>query len=285
MIHDARAALDAPFGLHSDGFTLISSGSAAASLLPDVTDPHDRAAVVQSAYPAVARAVEAALHPAKVRAVTYSHMHRHTLQCPSFTVHNDYTAPRQALKQAQKVLVGREEACEDALALPFCMVNVWTPLAPVGRDPLAVCRWRNGRALEEMAYPAPHPGLDEWYYFPRMRQGEAVLFKQLDSTALAERQPRDAARSAYTLHTSFRHPLAELARPPPPPRRSIEYRVLLIEDPEECLPHSFGERSMAALAEAATQAAAERAAKASAKAGGGPVGRAIETTGMRAGTA
>lgn len=318
-------------------------------MLPRVDDPHDRAAVVENAYAAIEQVVVAALLAAgaRVRAITYSHMHRYTLQCPSFTVHNDYTNAGQGLKQAQKVLAGRESECDAALALPFCMVNVWTPLAPVQRDPLAVCRWRDERSLKDMAYPSPAPGLDEWYYLPNMSLGEAVIFKQFDSQYLArdalmptdpptaaiprgeqtqpeppepttpkasvpsEQRPcdrqsepppeqspppplpppastlRSTRRSAFTLHTSFRHAHLEAVRPPPPPRRSIEYRVLVIEDAHATLSVGFGQTARAELKATARRAAAERAAKAQSKAlsNGLDAPRLRETTGMRQGIA
>jgi hypothetical protein len=54
-----------------------------------------------------------------------------------------------------------------------------------------------------------------WYYFPRMRRDEALVFKVFDSA-------KDG-RARFTAHTSFIDP----ATPPgAPPRQSIEARAL-----------------------------------------------------------
>ena len=121
VILDARASPLAPFDLHRDGFTLIDRRSELSSLLPKIADAHNRPDVVRDAYPAVARFVEALgkqRGKRRWRAITHSHMHRYTVQCPSFTVHNDYTHPDQGPKQAAKVINGRETACEAAMKLP-----------------------------------------------------------------------------------------------------------------------------------------------------------------------
>ena len=293
-VSDARSSPLRPFDVHRDGFTIVEKGARAAAALPVVDDPHDRAAVVNTAYAAISRAVEAALTTsrpgARLHAVTYSHMHRYTLQCPSFTVHNDYTNPRQGVKQAQKTLACCPSECEVALSLPFFVVNVWTPLAAVRRDPLAVCRWNGRRGLEDMAYPSPKPGADDWYWMSDMDAGDAIIFKQFDScslpaTAESPQPHADLARerAAYTLHTSFHHPQLEAAQPPPPPRRSIEYRVLVVEDAQGVLRSDFAPAAMAEIGATAARAAVERAAKAKQK--GATLEVARETTGMRKGTA
>ena len=120
---DARASPLAPFDLHQDGFTFVDRRSELSSLLPKIADPHNRPDVVRDAYPAVARFIEALGRQRhggerRWRALTHSHMHRYTVQCPSFTVHNDYTHPDQGPKQAAKVIHGREAASEAAMKLP-----------------------------------------------------------------------------------------------------------------------------------------------------------------------
>ena len=59
-----------------------------------------------------------------------------------------------------------------------------------------------------------------WYYYPRMMQDEALVFKVYDKKA-------DGPRFAF--HTAFEDPLtpAEGA----PPRRSIEVRTIAFFDP------------------------------------------------------
>ena len=125
VVLDARASPLAPFDVHEHGFTFVDRSSELSALLPKVSDPHDRPAVTRDAYPAIARFVEelGVRHAGgttrrRWRAITHSHMHRYTVQCPSFTVHNDYTHPDQGPKQAAKVIQGREEASELAMKLP-----------------------------------------------------------------------------------------------------------------------------------------------------------------------
>lgn len=312
VVLDARASSATPFDLHADGFTVIDRHRTPelSALLPKVCDPHDRSAVVAEAYPAIARLVEALgasrQGGQRWRAIAYSHMHRYTVNCPSFTVHNDYTSPSQGVKQALKTLDGRESPAdvERAMRLPFFAANVWTALATVRRDPLTVCRWNEGREVGDMGYARQKLGVDEWYWVPAMRRGEAVVFKQFDSlslkaapptaalptTASAEgeasgvtagappassaaegaRAAASAPRAEFTLHTSFREPPVRRGRSGPPPRRSIEYRVLVFEDSEGVLPATFGQATMDSLAATAAKAAAARP----------PLQE--ETTGMRA---
>ena len=54
-----------------------------------------------------------------------------------------------------------------------------------------------------------------WYYFPRMRRDEALVFKVYDSA-------RDG-RARFTAHTSFVDPESPTGAPP---RQSIEARAL-----------------------------------------------------------
>ena len=111
-----------------------------------------------------------------------------------------------------------------------------------------------------MSYADQRIGVDEWYYVPEMRRGEAVVFKQYDSAAPLDEHPEvkaplasptepSSVRAAFTLHTSFRETSANVRRKPA--RRSIEYRVLVFEDEEGVLPDSFGQAAMQAIAETA----------------------------------
>ena len=206
VILDARASPLAPFDLHRDGFTFIDRNSKLSSLLPKVLDPHDRPTVTRDAYPAIAHFVEALGSwrdgdgKGRWRAITHSHMHRYTVQCPSFTVHNDYTHADQGPKQVAKVIDGHEASAESAKQLPFFAVNVWTALARVQRDALAVCRWHRGRQLTDMGYADQRYDQDEWYFVPEMCRGEAIVFKQFDSAATTtEVEDTEGIRFCMTL--------------------------------------------------------------------------------------
>jgi len=54
-----------------------------------------------------------------------------------------------------------------------------------------------------------------WFYFPRMRRDEALVFKVYDSET--------DGRARFTAHTSFTDPTT---LPDAPPRQSIEVRTL-----------------------------------------------------------
>lgn len=141
-------------------------------------------------------------------------------------VHNDYSetsGPRRAAEVLATPLTGAE------LPRRYAIVNAWRPIgAPVQRDPLGlvdarsvrtsdlrpvdiVYRDRRGEILE--AGPADR---HTWYWFPRMRPDELLLFKQFDTR-------EDVAR--FTPHSAFTDPNAT---PDAPPRRSIELRALVV---------------------------------------------------------
>ncbi len=128
----------------------------------------------------------------------------------------------------------------------FALFNVWRGTNPdreIEWMPLALCDLTTV-AVDDIVYNDSHRRTEPrtrlidcrlihntaqaWYYFPRMRPSEALIFKQYDS-----RQENAAARGVF--HTAFRDPNT---REDAPLRESIEVRVLAIlpeADPErEC---------------------------------------------------
>jgi len=110
------------------------------------------------------------------------------------------------------------------------LINLWRGIEPVERKPLAVCDASTvapqdlvlgliGTRPEDpsdflegfnVAYSPKH----RWYYYPRMRPDELLVFKLCDS---------DRARPQLTAHTAFDDPSSA---PGARPRRSLEIRTI-----------------------------------------------------------
>jgi len=143
---------------------------------------------------------------------------------PVLSAHNDYTewsGPQRVRDilpdEAEKLLVGR-----------FAIIQVWRAInQPIQSNPLAIADAKSvafeDLLLAERRYPGRvgqtyrlmyNPN-HRWYYFPRMRRDEALVFKVYDSA-------KDG-RARFTPHTSFDDPQSP---PGAPPRQSIEARAL-----------------------------------------------------------
>ncbi len=143
---------------------------------------------------------------------------------PVRRVHNDYT--EWSAPQRVRDLMGEE--AETLLARRFAIVQVWRPIRhPVESWPLAIADARSldpdDMVVTERRYPDRigqtsaitwNPG-HRWYWFPRMRPDEALVFKVYDSL-------KDG-RARFTAHTAFDDPTAA---PHARPRESIEIRTL-----------------------------------------------------------
>jgi hypothetical protein len=143
---------------------------------------------------------------------------------PVRRVHNDYT--EWSAPQRVRDLMGDEAAV--LLARRFAIVQVWRPIRhPVESWPLAIA---DARSLSEKDMVVTERRYRDrvgqtsaitwnpdhrWYWFPRMRPDEALVFKVYDSL-------RDG-RARFTAHTAFADPATPAeARP----RESIEIRTL-----------------------------------------------------------
>jgi hypothetical protein len=139
-------------------------------------------------------------------------------------VHNDYTE----WSGPQRVRDLLPEEADELLKRRFAIVQVWRPIRhPVESAPLAICDARtlspDDLVISERRYPnrvgqtyaiAYNPQ-HRWYWFPRMRREEALVFKVYDSL--------EDGRARWTAHTAFDDP----ASPPNArPRESIEIRTL-----------------------------------------------------------
>ena len=141
-------------------------------------------------------------------------------------VHNDYTewsGPqrlRDVLPQEADALSRRR----------FAIVQVWRPIRfPVETFPLAICDAKSlapaDLVVSERRYPdrigqtyaITYNPAHRWYWFPRMRREEALVFKVYDS--------RQDGVARWTAHTAFDDPTSP---PGARPRESIEIRTLAL---------------------------------------------------------
>jgi hypothetical protein len=139
-------------------------------------------------------------------------------------VHNDYTE-WSAPQRVRDIL---PDEAEELLKRRFAVIQVWRPIRlPVESFPLAICDARSvsdgDLVISERRYQhrvgqtyaiAFNPN-HKWFWFPRMRRDEAIVFKVFDS--------EKDGRARWTAHTAFEDPTSP---PNARPRESIEIRTL-----------------------------------------------------------
>jgi hypothetical protein len=139
-------------------------------------------------------------------------------------VHNDYT--EWSGPQRVRDIMGAEAAA--LLQGRFAIIQVWRPINhPVESHPLAICDAQtvksdrlvvNERHYQDrvgQTYAITYDPEQRWYWFPRMRPDEALVFKVYESLT--------DGRARWTAHTAFADPTAP---PHARPRESIEIRTL-----------------------------------------------------------
>jgi hypothetical protein len=144
---------------------------------------------------------------------------------PVLSAHNDYTE-WSGPQRVRDLLPGE---AEDLLKRRFAIIQVWRAInRPIEANPLAVADAKSVAfedfLLAERKYPnrvgqtyrLMHSPKHRWFYFPRMRRDEALVFKVFDSA-------KDG-RARFTPHTSFEDPSLP---PNAAPRQSIEARALV----------------------------------------------------------
>lgn len=148
---------------------------------------------------------------------------------PARHVHVDYTeasAPNRV-----RDFVGDSKAA-DLLAKRYSQVNVWRSIrGAVERSPLALLDAqtldRNDLIRTELhnqgrvgeIYSLRHAPRQQWYYFPKMEEDEAILIKGFDSES--------NGKARFTPHTAFDDPKTA---PEAAPRESIEVRTFAFFD-------------------------------------------------------
>jgi hypothetical protein len=139
-------------------------------------------------------------------------------------VHNDYTE----WSGPQRVRDLLPDEADELLKRRFAIVQVWRPIRhPVESHPLAICDARSiafeDFVISERRYPnrigqtyaITYNPEHRWYWLPRMRRDEALVFKVYDSL-------KDG-RARWSAHTAFDDPTSP---PNARPRESIEIRTL-----------------------------------------------------------
>jgi hypothetical protein len=222
-IHDGRAA--AELSLERNGFVLVEHASA-------VRNFFDADELKRVYYPEIEALVKKIAGAARV--VVFDHTLRsgdegereaNLLREPVLSAHNDYT--EWSGPQRVRELMGDE--AERLLARRFAIVQAWRPISsPLQSNPRAMADARSvapgDLLVAERRYPhrvgqtyrLKYSEAHRWFYFPRMRRDEAIVFKVYDS--------EKDGRARFTPHTSFDDPSTP---PGAPPRQSIEARALV----------------------------------------------------------
>jgi len=212
------------FALERDGFRFVDHDTK----VKDFFDPDE----VRRVYYAEMEALIKAESGAK-RVVVFDHTLRtaddefrekHQIREVVRRVHNDYTE----WSGPQRVRDLLPDEADDLLKRRFAIIQVWRPIRlPVETFPLAIADARSlspeNLVISERRYPnrvgqtyaITYNPEHVWYWFPRMRRDEAIVFKVYDSL-------KDG-RARWTAHTAFEDPTSP---PNPRPRESIEIRTL-----------------------------------------------------------
>ena len=221
-IADARP-LRAGLSLDGAGFEIVDQPTKVKNFL----DPDEIAAVY---YPEMEALIAARSGCARVH--VFDHTVRHgdadtraakKLREPVKAVHNDYTD----WSGPQRVRDFFPDRAEDLLSRRVAIIQVWRPIAAtVERDPLAIADARSiapkdliptERRFPDRVgeiYQFTYNPAHRWFWFPRMRRDEALVFKVYDSM-------KDG-RARWGAHASFDNPLAPEDAGP---RESIEIRA------------------------------------------------------------
>ncbi len=143
---------------------------------------------------------------------------------PVLSVHNDYTE----WSGPQRVREILPDEAEQLLTRRFAVIQVWRAInQPIQSNPLAIADARSLVPADLLAaerryphrvgetYQIKHNANHQWYYFPRMRRDEALVFKVYESL-------KDG-RARFTAHSAFEDPNTPAGAPA---RQSIEIRTL-----------------------------------------------------------
>jgi hypothetical protein len=225
VVHNARRASFTP-SLDEQGFEFHVHETA-------VKDFYDERQIAEIYYPEIERflakmtgAQKVVIFDHTIRSIPRIRSGAKGMREPTRHVHNDYT--EASGPQRVRDLLEPGEA-ERRLKHRFLEVNVWRPIkGPLQDAPLAVCDAQSIGADDFIAadliyrdrttetYSFNYSPNHRWYYYPEMRQDEAIIFKGFDSDR--------GARARFTAHTAFDDPTAPV---PVLPRESIEARALV----------------------------------------------------------
>lgn len=211
--------------LERNGFVLLRERSA-------VVDFYDPAEIRRVYYPEIETLVKRLLGAEKV--LPFGEVARSDGTStgdgrrPAYGAHVDY-GERTVRRFATDILGA--EAAESWLRRRFVLMNLWRPIRPVYRTPLALCDASSVRESDlndseirgglndpsrasmygfNLSYNPQH----RWYYAPQMQPDEILAFKLFDS---------DRSRVQWTGHTAFDDPTSAVDAPA---RESIEIRTI-----------------------------------------------------------
>jgi hypothetical protein len=221
-IRDGRAAGE--LSLEANGFVLVEHRSAVRNFF----DPDELKRVyypeVEALIAKVAGAPRVLVFDHTLRSGDEAEREAKLVREPVLSAHNDYT--EWSGPQRVRELMGDE--AETLLARRFAIIQVWRPIcSPLEANPLAMADARSiapeDLLIAERRYPhrigqtyrLKYSARHRWYFFPRMRRDEAIVFKVFDS--------EKDGRARFTPHTAFDDPSTP---PGAPPRQSIEARAL-----------------------------------------------------------
>ena len=189
------------------------------------------------------------------------------VQGPAHVVHGDYTltsAPQRLRQLAsppsgndtlRHLLSADQPVVEPSLAENalsdggrFSIINVWRNIAEeaVVTHPLALCDAQSVHPHDLVVfeihyqdrvgenYFSKHAARHQWYYYPGLTQGEALLIKQWDSAgplACSQGEHADASNHQAPCTFSFHSAFDDPSTPPNAPERwSIEVRCVVLYD-------------------------------------------------------
>ena len=223
VIRNGRLDADR-FALDRDGFHFVRHDT-------KVVDFFDQDEVARVYYPEMEALVQAESGASRV--VVFDHTLRtaddelreaRQIREVVRRVHNDYTE----WSGPQRVRDLLPQEADELLRRRFAIVQVWRPIRhPVETFPLGICDAKSlspkDLVVSERRYPnrvgqtyaITYNPEHRWYWFPRMRRDEALVFKVYDSL-------KDG-RARWTAHTAFEDPTSP---PHARPRESIEIRTL-----------------------------------------------------------
>lgn len=211
------------FSLDRNGFIFVEHQTA-------VKDFFDKARLEQDYYPEVEQLIKKQSGAARVVVFDYtlrsgneSEREAKLVREPVLSAHNDYT--EWSGPQRVREIMGDEAG--KLLERRFAIIQVWRAInKPIESNPLAVADARSvafeDLMIAERRYPQrvgqtyrlKHNPNHRWFYFPRMRRDEAIVFKVYDS--------EKDGRARFTPHTSFDDPTTPQGAPA---RQSIEARA------------------------------------------------------------
>jgi hypothetical protein len=223
VLHNGRPHVR-EFSLDATGFRFVDHDTKVANF-------YDEAEIKRVYYPEMEALIKAETGAGRV--IVFDHTLRTAddadreakkIREPVFRVHNDYTE-WSAPQRVRDLLPGE---AEELLKRRFAIVQVWRPIRlPLEANPLAIADARTLAPKDLVVSERRYPGRvgqtyaitynpdHHWYWFPRMRRDEALVFKVFDSL--------QDGRARWTAHTSFADPTSP---PNPRPRESIEIRTI-----------------------------------------------------------